>query len=192
MSVRVVILARFPVPGQCKTRLIPGLGEEGAADMHRRLAERTVATVRASGLNFEVWGTGGTSESFLSWLGPHTYHEQPRGDLGERLMASAEPYPVIFLGTDCPGIGPQHLEEAADELRDGGTVIGPASDGGYWTLGLSEPCATAFRDMPWGTEKVYALTMERLAAAGMTPTVLEVLDDIDRPEDLEAWPELLS
>ncbi|MCQ8184443.1 TIGR04282 family arsenosugar biosynthesis glycosyltransferase [Parvularcula maris] len=184
MSVRVVIMARYPVAGQCKTRLMPALGPEGAADMHRRLAERTVERVRQSGLHFELWGTGGSAQDFASWLGDVPFREQPGGDLGQRLEAAGSPYPVIYLGTDCPGIEPGYLREAAAHLDGGRAVLGPAHDGGYWTLGLPQAVPSVLSDMPWGTEHVYELTLQRLRAAGQEVVLLPMLHDIDRPEDL--------
>lgn len=191
MNVSVALLARFPVAGQCKTRLIPGYGPDGAAEIHRKLTERTVATIRASGLPFEVWGTGGTEEEFRTWLDDISYKAQPSGDLGEKLAAAATAYPRLFLGTDCPGLTAAHLQEAAQELLDGApSVLGPAEDGGYWALGLASPCPSAFAAMPWGTEKVFELTKEKLDAANMAPILLPTLSDVDHPEDLDPWPEL--
>ncbi|GGY57066.1 TIGR04282 family arsenosugar biosynthesis glycosyltransferase [Parvularcula lutaonensis] len=192
MTVRVAILARYPEPGKCKTRLIPALGEEGAAELHRKLTERTLDKARASGLMVELWGTGGTKKQFKKWLGPVRFREQPEGDLGERLLAAADPYPVIFLGTDCPDFKPKHLRMAAAHLEEDRFVIGPAHDGGYWTIGLPHACKALFRDMPWGTEKVYNTTLARMAGKDIKPKVLKTLHDLDRPEDLERWPELLS
>lgn len=192
MSTRVVILARYPVPGKCKTRLIPALGEEGAADMHRRLAELTVDRAQTSGLSVELWGTGGTKKQFKNWLGKIKFREQPEGDLGERLLAAGDPYPTIFLGTDCPDLKPKYLRMAAAHLEEGRFVIGPAHDGGYWTIGLPHACDRLFKDMPWGTEKVYNTTIARMTGEGIKPKVLKTLHDLDRPEDLERWPELVS
>jgi rSAM/selenodomain-associated transferase 1 len=185
MSCRVVILARYPAAGQCKTRLIPALGSEGAADMHRRLAEHTVATVRSSGLEMELWGTGGTEREFTEWLGPLTYRSQPQGDLGYRLAAAAAPYPVVYLGTDCPAMTAGYLEEAARHLGEGRHVLGPAEDGGYWTMGLTGPVPSVFEDMPWGTDQVFDLTRDRLKEDERPLEILPRLFDVDRPEDIE-------
>ncbi|NNU14751.1 glycosyltransferase [Parvularcula sp. ZS-1/3] len=190
MTARIVILARFPVAGQCKTRLIPALGPEGAAEMHRKLAELTVARVRESGLPFTLWGTGADEDAFTEWLGPLDFQEQPAGDLGERLALASDPAPVIFLGTDCPDLSPSSLRKAGMASAEGRYAIGPAHDGGYWTLAIPEKADWLFTDMPWGTERVYGETVERMKAKGIEPEVLETLHDVDRPEDLERWPDL--
>ncbi|NRA28775.1 MAG: glycosyltransferase [Parvularculaceae bacterium] len=187
---RVVVLARWPEPGRCKTRMIPALGPEGAADLHKRLAEMTIETVKASGLALELWGTGADEAAFQDWLGPVTFRQQAEGDLGERLLAASAPEPVMFLGTDAPDLSPGLLHQAADGLVAAPCAIGPAEDGGYWTLAIGKPAPSLFSDMPWGTETVYETTRKRIDALGWQPVILPTLSDLDRPEDLERWPEL--
>jgi len=183
----VSLFTRWPEPGKAKTRLIPALGAEGAADLHRRLTERTVATVRAAGLALEIRGTGAAPAAFRDWLGEAEVVDQGDGDLGERLARAAESLPVLLLGADIPGLAAHHLTAAAAALADNPAVIGPASDGGYWLLGLAVPMPAMFRDMAWGTESVLAATLARLPPA--TPR-LETLDDLDVPKDLARWPGL--
>ncbi|MEO1043396.1 MAG: TIGR04282 family arsenosugar biosynthesis glycosyltransferase [Pseudomonadota bacterium] len=193
MSVaHIVIMCRYPVPGKAKTRLIPALGPDGAAEMHRTLAEHTVATVREATLPFTLWGTGGSAIQFADWLGELTFQSQGEGDLGERLLAAAAHYPIIFLGTDAPDLTPNHLHQAADALAAGKSVIGPAADGGYWLLGLPQPADDLFTGIEWGTETVYATTREKMRQLDIEPIVLEELHDVDRPEDLARWPELTA
>ena len=184
MNVRAAIFTRWPEPGRCKTRLIPALGAEGAAALHKKLVEKTVETVRSSGVPFELWVTGAPVSDFQNWLGDLTIHQQAEGDLGARLLAAAAPYPVFFLGTDAPGLTPDLVQNAANVLAFGNYVIGPAADGGYWTLGLPQPADDLFSDMPWGTAQVFEITKERLLQRQRHFNVLPTLDDIDKPEDL--------
>ncbi len=190
--VRVVLFTRYPEPGRAKTRLIPALGEEGAAELHRHLTERTLAVIRASGLAAEVRTTGADRQAFTAWLGEEcTIVDQGDGDLGHRMRRAAHPYPVLFLGSDAPDLTPEHLHAAAELLEWNEVVIGPAEDGGYWTIGLSGPCNAVFDAMPWGTDRVLAETMSRLDRLGIVPALLPRLADCDRPADLARWPELL-
>lgn len=192
-NVRLVIFTRYPTPGAAKTRLIPALGAEGAAALHRRLTERTMRAARASGLDVEVRFTGAPAAAFAEWLGGGiTFAEQGEGDLGERLRRAALPAPVLFIGSDLPDIHAGHLQEAAQLLATEGAVIGPAADGGYWALGLTEPADYLFEAMPWGGDQVFALTVARMRDRGITPALLPTLADCDRPEDLEHWPDLLT
>ena len=192
MNARIALFCRWPAPGAAKTRLIPALGEAGAADLHRRLAEATVATVRESGLSPEIRFTGAGEEEFRAWLGGDlAYADQGGGDLGARMKRAADPLPVIFLGADCPDLRPEHLRRAVAALDENEVVLGPASDGGYWLIGLARRHDYLFDDMPWGGELVLTATLARLRERGIEPLLLDELADCDRPGDLERWPELL-
>lgn len=187
---RLVIFTRYPTPGAAKTRLIPALGPERAAALHRRLTERTVAVARASGVPFELWTTGGKEAAFRDWLGDVAVQSQGEGGLGERLLRAAAPYPVIFIGTDAPDLVPAHLRAAADAVDIGRAVIGAAEDGGYWLLGLPDAVPGVFDGIAWSTATVFADTLARLRAAGHDPVRLPTLSDLDLPEDLARWPDL--
>lgn len=188
MAVRVSMFARYPTPGAAKTRLIPALGPDGAAMVHRRLVDRIVAALRASGLPFEVRTTGAPIADFADWLGDDIpFVDQGEGDLGARLARVGAP--GIVIGADAPGLTADVLRRAAAALDDAPAVIGPAVDGGYTLLGYRDPAPFLFDAMPWGTGTVFAETMRRLDARGWRTIRLEPLEDIDRPEDLARWPE---
>jgi rSAM/selenodomain-associated transferase 1 len=188
-AVRLVIFTRYPEPGKAKTRLIPAIGAEGAAALHRRLTEHTLTRARAAGLPIDLRVTGAPEAAFREWLGDDlAITQQDEGDLGDRLRAAASPFPVLFIGSDLPDLGAAHLREAADLIRAGRTVIGPAEDGGYWALGLTAAADYLFEDMPWSTAAVFALTEARLKERGIEPALLPALADCDRPEDLVRWP----
>lgn len=187
----IALFARYPRAGEAKTRLAPVLGDEGAAALHRRMVERTLATVRASGLPFALWTTGAEHAQFRDWLGDDVpLVEQGEGDLGARLSRVSTP--AILLGADVPDLAPSHLRKAADNLREVPAVIGPAVDGGYYLLGLAHDMPFLWQDMEWGSARVLQETGNRLEAAGIAFRLLETLADCDRPEDLANWPELLA
>lgn len=191
MKPTVALFARYPVPGAAKTRLIPALGAEGAARLHRLLVERTLATIRASGLPFAVYCTGAPLADFAAWLGADVpLVEQGEGDLGARLARVATP--TILLGADVPDLTPAQLAAAARALDSAGVVIGPAEDGGYYLLGYRQPVPFLFTAMPWGTSAVLAETLDRLQRRQVAPHLLAELADCDLPEDLARWPELSS
>ena len=187
----VALFAKFPVPGLAKTRLVPELGEEGAAALHRRLVERTLATIRESDLPFEVWTTGADRSDFARWLGLGVpLVEQGEGDLGARL-ARVTP-PAILLGADVPDLTAQHLRDAAAALADVPVVIGPAADGGYYLMAFREPVPFLFENMPWGGDAVLGETLYRLRERAVQFRLLDTLRDCDRPEDLAHWPHLIA
>ncbi|UOR15735.1 TIGR04282 family arsenosugar biosynthesis glycosyltransferase [Qipengyuania aquimaris] len=188
VSPKLSIFARLPVPGQVKTRLVPAVGEEGAARIYARLLAHTVEVAKESGLDFELRVTGGEVEAFHSLFGSNVaVVDQGGGDLGAK-MARVEA-PALLIGSDCPGISVPLLQAAAGALGDRRVVLGPANDGGYYLIGYTEPVPFLFEDMEWSTPKVLPETLTRLAAHGYGPAILPELADIDTGEDLAAWPE---
>ena len=188
ISPRLSIFARLPVPGQVKTRLVPALGEEGAARLYARLLALTVEVARESGLDFELRVTGGEVGAFQGLFGDDVpVVDQGDGDLGAR-MARVEA-PALLIGSDCPGITAPLLRAAAGALEDRRVVLGLANDGGYYLIGYREPVPFLFEDMEWSTPKVLPETLARLAARGHGPAILPELADIDTAEDLAEWPE---
>jgi hypothetical protein len=190
---RLVLFARYPTAGAAKTRLIPALGAEGAAQVHRQLTERTLAVLLSSGLPVELHFTGATQADFRNWLGDgFILVEQAKGDLTDRLMASLYPAPVIFFGSDTPALATHHVAHAVSALETHPAVLGPADDGGYYLIGMQSPMPELLSDMPWSTDQVMPETLRRLAEAGNSPALLETLHDCDRPEDLKRWPWLIA
>ena len=189
--VNLILFARYPVAGQAKTRLIPAIGADGAAKVHKLLAEKTAATLfEASGndANFILSYTGGEEDDFRKWLGDDkNYEPQLLGDLTDRLLAMLDP-PVIFFGSDTPDLTVEHARDAIWALTDHDIVIGPALDGGYYLIGMKQRREDLLRDMPWSSDKVLPITLERCKAAGLKVKMLEALSDCDMPEDLDRWP----
>ena len=187
----LVLFARYPVAGQCKTRLIPALGPEGAAAVHRRLTERTVGVLRQAGCPVTIAFTGAEQTAFRDWLGDDlAYQQQAEGDLTARLLPFAARPPVIFFGADTPDLAPHHVSAAVEALGSHQVAIGPAEDGGYYLIAMRTPLPQLLVDMPWSTAEVLPETLRRLDRLGIAPALLECLADCDRPEDLARWPGL--
>lgn len=198
---RLILFTRFPQPGQTKTRLIPALGAEGAAALHRRLVLRTLRTAEAAcatlAAQLEIRFAGGDDESVRHWLGDgYRFQPQGPGDLGQRMAAAFETsfregsHATVLIGSDCPELTPETLISAFRHLAQTSAVLGPANDGGYYLVGLARPVADLFREISWGSERVFAQSMNILARCGITPELLAPLSDIDRPSDLPPWQRL--
>lgn len=188
---RIVIFARAPVRGACKTRLIPVLGPEGAAQLHAAMVERALQTALASGLGpVELHGAPDVEHPFFQSLKvrlPITFVSQIPGDLGARMHAvfASAHGPTLLMGTDAPCITPEHLRACAAALAEGhDAVFLPAEDGGYGLVGLAKPCPEIFTDMPWGTAAVMAETRSRLRALGRSCFEPATIWDVDEPADL--------
>jgi uncharacterized protein len=189
--VALAILAKAPLAGAVKTRLIPALGADGAAALHARLIERTVETACAAATGpVTLWVTPAPPHAYFTALAsrfPIGLAVQPDGDLGARMLAACQAAggPAIVIGTDCPALTLSHLREAADALRAGSDVVViPAEDGGYVLIGSRQPQPALFDGITWGVETVMADTRRRLAQHGLTSHELPTLWDVDRPEDL--------
>jgi len=188
--VDIAILARAPIPGQAKTRLIPALGESGAAILQARLIERAVQTASAVG-PVTLWATPDANHvSFTNAAARYgvSLARQPDGDLGQRIFAAlgAAPGPCLTIGTDCPGLTVEHLHACADVLREGADVVViPVEDGGYALIGTRQPQPSLFAGMPWGTDQLMAATRKRLSQLGLTCREPFRLWDLDMPADLD-------
>ena len=190
--VEIAILAKAPVPGFAKTRLISLLGAERAALLQAQLIERTANTAAGAKLGaVTLWGAPDQGDPlFQKVCARHCFslRRQAEGDLGARMLAAAQAAkgPVLVIGTDCPGLTPMLLRSAADILRGGSdAVILPAEDGGYVLIGMRRAQPALFDSMPWGTGCVLGETRQRLMQLGLTWQEPALLWDVDVPADLD-------
>ena len=193
---QLTIFTRYPEPGLTKTRLISALGEEGAAALQKKLTEETIQKieqmVKTSTIEPVICFEGGDLKSMQNWLGPdHLFHRQAHGDLGRKLKKSfgdafsAGALRVVTIGCDCPDLTREHIGRAFDALYQKDLVLGPATDGGYYLIGIKYPIDPLFDDIPWGTDKVFERTVSLAQQLCLSIEILEELQDVDRPEDLK-------
>jgi rSAM/selenodomain-associated transferase 1 len=190
--VAVAILAKAPLPGLAKTRLAPVLGADGAASLQARLIERVVTTAQAAAVGpVTLWATPDHHHPVFQTIAALldvALAVQPDGDLGARMMAAitAAGGPAMVVGTDCPGLTPEHLRAAARALVDGvDVVIVPVDDGGYGLIGMRRPQPVLFDGMTWSTSSVMAESRRRLTRLGLSWREPARLWDVDVPADLE-------
>lgn len=199
---KILLFAKAPLPGRVKTRLIPILGAEAAAQLYQQLLIATVERVAsASVAPITCFYTPNEEHPIFERLASQWKIElrQQRGvDLGER-MAQAVAITLessdsaILIGGDCPQLNANHLQQTLTWLYRGlDAVIGPAEDGGYVLLGLRRYNRRLFEDITWGGSDVLELTRERLRELSWSWRELETLWDLDRPEDLKRYQAGLS
>ena len=197
---RVVVMARAPVPGKTKRRLIPAIGAERAAALHRVMICRAVTSAIASSVGpVELWCTPSTDHEIFRTLQRRLQVElraQVGTDLGTRMHAAIEERPgaTAVIGTDCPFLEPGDLVRTAGILgsSDADVVIVPALDGGYVLIAVDRPRPQLFAQVDWGSGRVLAQTRERAHSEGLRLVELEPRRDVDRPEDLESLDGVLS
>lgn len=194
----IIVMAKAPVAGFAKTRLIPALGAAGAAALAAQLLERAVEQAVAAGTG--PVGLCCTPDlnhaAFVRLSKQHALLLTPQGDgdLGERMARAlghrlAEFERCLLIGADIPGLDAAYLRDAVDALRDHDAVFGPALDGGYTLIGLRRPAPQLFNAMAWSTPEVMQHTRERLERLGLRHVELAPLADIDEPADLAELPE---
>lgn len=203
--VRIVIFAKAPQPGLAKTRLIPVLGIQGAADLARRMLAQTVRKALAAALGpvelcvtpsaaDPVWQTLAVSDAVPDVMQEAVqWSDQGGGDLGQRMARVTQRVidggeSVLLIGTDCPQLGAAHLQRAGRALQRSDAALLPTFDGGYALLGLNRFHPSLFEDIVWSSAAVAAETLDRFGQLGWTVHSQPMLHDIDEPADLQWLP----
>jgi len=191
----LIIFAKAPIPGKAKTRLIPELGSDGAAKLHTEMVIHTLRTAKkAQPDRLELWCTPSPDHPLFQACPQQfgvTLHTQHGRDLGERMAHAVDgalqhSSHVILIGTDCPSLTANTLQQASTVLKQGiDAVIAPAADGGYVLLGLTRSSPDIFESIAWGTDSVLQTTRARFRKLGWQWYELDEHRDVDRPEDLE-------
>ena len=187
----IAILAKAPLPGLAKTRLIPVLGAEGAAALAAQLIGRAVATACAADTGpVTLWTTPDAEHPLFQGMRRQfgvKLARQPDGDLGARMLAAVQAANgrVLVIGTDCPALTVDHLRNVAEVLRGYDAALIPAEDGGYVLIGLRRPQPALFSGISWGSPAVAAETRWLLSAHDLTWRELPPLWDVDAPDDVE-------
>ncbi|MET8864466.1 TIGR04282 family arsenosugar biosynthesis glycosyltransferase [Nonomuraea sp. NPDC004580] len=184
---QVIVIAKEPVPGRVKTRLVPPLTPEEAAELAGAALEdtlRTVARVPGAGRVLALDGEPGP------WLPAGFTVLAQRGDgLDERLAAAFEdahrlrPVPMVVIGMDTPQVGPGMLADALALLDKYDAVFGPAADGGFWLLGLHAPDPGLLVGVPMSAPTTGEIQLRRLWEAGMSVALMPCLTDVDTMAD---------
>ncbi len=183
-----ILFTRYPRVGEVKTRLIPSLGAERTTLLHKKMTEYALQQASNAGYRVYIYYTGASEKEMQSWLGPeYTYFKQSEGDLGQRMSAAfaatlkvAEK--VLLMGSDCPNNRSCNLKKAVSLLDTASCVLGPSNDGGYYMIGLKVLHEAMFQDIAWGSEKVFAQSIDKAPDYALLP----VLNDVDYFADIPA------
>ena len=191
---QTVLFVRAPRRGTVKTRLARSLGDDDALEAYRTLLTVTCDALRGLS-NVELRITPDDDIPELEpWRQPGwTLAPQGAGSLGERLAAAVEIHfrngatSVVIIGSDCPDITAQDIRNAHNALTNADVVLGPATDGGYWLIGLRRPTVGVFDNIAWSTDAVFRKTCERAASLNLSLATLRPLDDVDTHDDWLRW-----
>ena len=194
------IFAKAPIPGTVKTRTSPPLSPAQCLRLHEALLNHTLARMRpliAPGVEASLCLTG-TLQGALELARRmdargFEVDVQQGAHLGERLGHALTTRfgqgcsKVIFIGTDCPELGPEAVRDAIRALNRQEVVIGPARDGGYYLIGFAACLPEVLQGIPWGTSAVYEATLDRLRRRGVRWKPLEPRADLDTFGDLKQF-----
>ncbi len=191
----LVVMAKVPVKGEVKTRLIPWLGEEGAYELYICLLQDRLEEVsKLLGVDLYIACFPFEKKDLIeelfskSWQKRVKFIPQEGNDLGERIISvfsqfNLEKEKVVLVDTDTPSLTSQIINSSFKFLKDFDLIIGPANDGGYYLVGLKEKHFDLFEDIPWSTRQVSSLTIEKAEKKNLKVKLLSALIDIDRKED---------
>jgi rSAM/selenodomain-associated transferase 1 len=190
---RTLVFAKAPRPGRVKTRLHAVLTPGDCAALHARLVRLTLDKLTRTRLcPVELWCAPDCGDAFFRDC-RHDYaldlREQSGDDLGQRmhnaLRRSLETCDAaVLVGTDCPSLSRADIDTACGQLLAGtDVVLGPASDGGYYLVGLRQPRRALFSGIAWGRGEVLAQTLARAHQQALQVHLLPRRDDLDTPAD---------
>lgn len=198
MSNALIIFLKNPVKGKVKTRLAAAIGEQAALDIYLQLVKHTLSVASEADADCFVFFSDTEDEAMLPDTVKFKAAVQHGENLGERMLnASATIFNKgykknIIIGTDCPDINSELLEEAFLRLDETDVVFGPATDGGYYLLGMKKLVTDLFFHVPWSTDMVLKQSVSICKSLYKSYDLLKELSDIDNEEDLIHFYKLLK
>jgi rSAM/selenodomain-associated transferase 1 len=200
-SNKLLIFTKAPILGEVKTRLQPDYSVEQSLKLHKKLVINTLTSISDLS-DFHVELCCAPNRQHMFFLDcekrfPIQLSDQLGDDLGERMAfafsSALQLYEkVIIVGTDCPDLNGEYVNNALKALDDFDAVMGPAEDGGYVLLGLKKFSPALFTDILWGSDVVFKQTKKVLTELSWSCHELGIMYDVDRSEDLQRYKNLLT
>ncbi|MFT4525507.1 MAG: rSAM/selenodomain-associated transferase 1 [Granulosicoccus sp.] len=186
----LIIFIKNPELGKVKTRLASGIGDEKALEVYNQLLKITHDQTQPVSCIKHVCYSDHVDDSDNWDKTDYHKHVQSNGGLGERMLGAFQGVfdrgaeKMVIIGSDCPEITTDILNEAFLMLDKYDVVIGPAKDGGYYLLGMKCPLPMLFKNKEWSTDSVFADTILDLIDMGLSHYRLKELSDLDTIYDL--------
>ena len=199
---RLLVFARYPRPGEVKTRLSPALTPEEGAELYEAFLCDSLAGFLAIEDRFDLFlyvadpADTGRLADFLAERGIDpdrkriTLRGQSDGTLGDRLESAFDEAfgegcsAVCAVGTDHPTLPQVFLRDAFLALEVHDVVIGPATDGGYYLIGMNRLHREMFRSMTWSRSDLFRQTLQQTKRGGLSVALLPEWYDVDDPASL--------
>ena len=192
----ILVFAKAPIAGTVKTRLVPHITHEQAAELQQELIHDRLQMCRSSRLcDIQLWCSPDVNHEFFgvcSDLYGVTLRQQKGDELGERMMNAIKQSltnnkKVIIIGTDAPALDAELLDKAITALNQRQIVLVPAEDGGYVLLGAVVHNDKLLEGVSWGEVDVLSNTCSNIERLNLSYELVDQCWDVDRPEDLERY-----
>lgn len=190
----LLIFARHPELGKCKTRLAKSVGDYAALEVYKYLLKNTAEIAQKIKAERQVWYADQIHKNDIWGDDLFRKKEQIQGDLGQKMQHAFESafdesaQKVVIVGTDIQDLDEKVINQAFEKLDTDDVVIGPASDGGYYLLGMKNLKPEAFELKEWSTAEVFNQTIDALKDEKIS--ILEQKNDVDYLEDIKGNLEL--
>lgn len=192
----LIIMLKNPVKGKVKTRLAKDAGDEMAFDIYMNLLRHTQMITRDIDADKYIFYSDLIERNDFFDNGLYKKYVQCSGDLGVRMdYGFSIPFKneykeVVMIGADCYALTPEHINKAFLALQDHDFVIGPATDGGYYLIGMKKWNRWLLQNKQWSTEHLFEESKTEIENNNGKLFLLETLTDIDTIEDLNLFPDL--
>lgn len=192
----LIVFLKYPETEKVKTRLGKNIGNRRAVELYREVASFVADSFSGSKnwTTFFFYTPRERKKEVFEWLGDKEafFFAQETGSLGQRMSRAFEKCfslgfrNVVIIGTDCVMVTEEDVETAFSLLSGGEfeAVLGPATDGGYYLLGLCGRIDAVFQDIQWSTSRVFKETEKRMRENGLHHAVMRELWDIDEEKDI--------
>lgn len=177
--------------GKVKTRLAKTIGNEGAFEVYKHLVKITEKVSEKISVDKHIY----FSDTIIEEKWPKSKKFIQKGvDLGQKMQNSIKKgfedgyEKIILIGSDLPDISPQIIYQGFDKLNKKSIVFGPAEDGGYYLIGLTQQHNIIFKNKPWSQSNLLTTTLDELTFNKISFSLLKSLNDIDTVEDLKNSP----
>lgn len=185
----VIVFVKNITLGKVKTRLAKTIGNQAAFEVYKELVKVTEDATEVLQFPLRIYFSDAIVDT--KWNG--IYKAIQKGnDLGERmknafLQGFQDGYNrIVLIGSDLPDISATHIQNGLEALKHSEVVFGPAEDGGYYLVGMSQMHHTIFDNKPWSQSNLLEETLHELQKNQISVSTLETLNDIDTFEDLKA------
>jgi len=192
MKKAVIVFQKNRILGKVKTRLAAAIGDDASLSCYSHMIEYTHQQLSNVEADIHIYYS-----EFIEPSPHQNWHVQTQKgeDLGDKMnnafldLKSNGYDQVIIIGTDCLELNNELIHEAFESLNSTDYVLGPATDGGYYLLGLTELNDVLFLNKAWSNDKVFQTAIDTIQQQNKTVFLLEKLSDIDTFDDLRAYQE---